>query len=303
MKLWRSALFVLVLSLAITASAAAQGFTGQIVGTVTDQTKAVLPGVTITVTNTGTGASREVLTNEAGGFNVPALPAGTYRVEAQLTGFRTEARTGVTVQVNQIARVNFDMSVGDVSQTVEVTGTAPLIETDSAALGQVVDRKKIDDLPLNGRSFVQLSTLATGVVPLSQGENTAARGGNVHINGGREWQNNFILDGVDNNDLANGEIRLLPSVDALAEFKVQTSTFAAEYGRATGGVVNLTTRSGTNEIHGTAFEFLRNDNLDAKNTFVQQNRNSNEISSVPPSVARSSKTSRSSFSTMKARAL
>ena len=122
---------------------------------------------------------------------------------------------------------------------------------------------------MNGRSFLQLSLLAPGVSPLSQGENTASRGGNAHINGGRLWGNNFILDGVDNNDLANGEIRLLPSVDALQEFKVQTSTFAAEFGRATGGIVNLTTKSGSNAVHGTVFGFHRNDNLDARNFFAK----------------------------------
>lgn len=265
-----SGLFILCFAIAGPTPARAQSFTGQIVGTVTDQSGAILPGVSITITHLGTNAVREVLTNEAGGYTAPGLSAGEYRIEARLSGFRTEIRTGIVVQVNQIARANFELTVGEVAQTIEVTGAAPLIETDSAAVGQVIDRKKIDDLPLNGRNFLQLSFLAPGIVPLSQGENTAARGGNAHINGGREWQNNFILDGVDNNDLANGEIRLLPSVDALSEFKVQTSAFSAEFGRAVGGVVNLTTKSGSNEFHGTAFGFLRNDNLDARNAFALQ---------------------------------
>jgi Carboxypeptidase regulatory-like domain len=247
----------------------AQSFTGQIVGTVTDQTGGALPGVTITVTNTGTNAQRVIITNETGSYTVPALPSGTYRVEAQLPGFKTQARSGLVIQVNETPRINFVMTVGEISQTVEVLGSAPLIETETASLGQVIDRDKIDNLPLNGRSFLQLNFLAPGVARLTQGENTEARGGEAHINGARLWGNNYILDGVDDNDLANGEIRLLPSIDALSEFKVQTSTFAAEYGRATGGVVNLTTKSGTNEFHGTVFEFLRNDNLDARNFFAK----------------------------------
>ena len=268
---WRMVLVVSLAVLLLTAggpAAFAQSFTGQIVGSVADQTGAVLPGVTITATNVDTNATREILTNETGNYTISALPAGNYRVEAQFPGFATQVRTGVVLQVNQIARLNFEMAVGDVAQTIDVIGTAPLVETDSASLGQVIDRDKIDDLPLNGRSFLQLNFLAPGVSPLAQGENTASRGGNAHINGGRLWGNNFILDGVDNNDLANGEIRLLPSIDALAEFKVQTSTFAAEFGRATGGVVNLTTRSGTNEFHGTLIAFHRNDNLDARNFFA-----------------------------------
>jgi hypothetical protein len=267
---------VLVASLAVlllTAggpAAFAQSFTGQIVGSVADQTGAVLPGVTITATNVDTNATREILTNETGNYTITALPAGNYRIEAQFPGFATQVRTGVVLQVNQAARIDFEMAVGDVAQTIDVIGTAPLVETDTASLGQVIDRDKIDDLPLNGRSFLGLNMLATGVSELAQGENTASRGGNAHINGGRLWGNNFILDGVDNNDLANGEIRLLPSIDALAEFKIQTSTFAAEFGRATGGVVNLTTKTGTNEFHGTLFGFHRNDNLDATNFFVNR---------------------------------
>ena len=267
---------VLVASLAVlllTAggpAAFAQSFTGQIVGSVADQTGAVLPGVTITTRQVDTNATRQVLTNETGNYTITALPSGNYRVEAQFPGFATQVRTGVVLQVNQIARINFEMSVGEVAQTIDVIGSAPLVQTDTASLGQVIDRDKIDDLPLNGRSFLQLNFLTPGVAPLAQGENTRSRGGQAHINGARLWGNNYILDGVDNNDLANGEIRLLPSIDALAEFKVQTSTFAAEFGRATGGVVNLTTKSGTNEFHGTLFGFHRNDNLDANNFFANR---------------------------------
>ncbi len=259
---------VALLLVSLQPAASAQSFTGSINGSIDDQTGAVLPGVSITITNVDTNAVREILTNETGNYTVTALPPGNYRVEAQFPGFATQIRTGVVLQVNQNARLDFEMAVGDVAQTIDVIGTAPLVETDTASLGQVIDRDKIDDLPLNGRSFLGLNFLAPGVSPLSQGENTASRGGNAHINGGRLWGNNFILDGVDNNDLANGEIRLLPSIDALAEFKVQTSTFAAEFGRATGGVVNLTTKSGTNQFHGTLFAFHRNDNLDARNFFA-----------------------------------
>ena len=261
-------LAVLILSAGNT-SALAQSFTGQITGTVADQTGAVLPGVAIVSTNVDTNAKREILTNETGNYTITALQRGNYRIEAQFPGFATQVRTGLVLQVNQTLRLDFQMAVGDVAQTIDVIGTAPLVETDTASLGQVIDRDKIDDLPLNGRSFLNLNFLAPGVSPLAQGENTASRGGNAHINGGRLWGNNFILDGVDNNDLANGEIRLLPSIDALQEFKVQTSTFAAEFGRATGGVVNLTTKSGTNEYHGTLFGFFRNKRLNGVNYFAK----------------------------------
>ena len=145
-------------------AAFAQSFTGQIVGSVDDQTGAVLPGVSITIINVDTNATREILTNETGNYTVTALPAANYRVEAQFPGFATQIRTGVVLQVNQTARLDFEMAVGDVATTIDVIGTAPLVETDTASLGQVIDRDKIDDLPLNGRSFLGLNFLAPGVV-------------------------------------------------------------------------------------------------------------------------------------------
>jgi hypothetical protein len=246
----------------------AQRITGAIEGRVTDVSGAVLPGVEITVTNEATGQARETLTNEAGLYNAPLLPSGTYSVKAALSGFRTELRRGIQVEVDRNARVEFQMQVGAMTESMEVVADAPLVQIDTSALGQVIDRQRVADLPLNGRDFLSLATLTPGVQPNVEGSNLSTQQGSVNVNGAREEFNNFLLDGVDNNDVGNAQLIVVPGIDSIQEFKVQTSNYSAEYGRAAGGLVNVSTKAGDNSFHGSAYGFLRHSALDARNFFA-----------------------------------
>ncbi|MBA2355373.1 MAG: TonB-dependent receptor, partial [Acidobacteria bacterium] len=262
----------LVLVLIAAAGVRAQG-AGEITGTIVDSTGGVMPGVTVTITNTATGALRNSVTNDAGIYSVPALSPGTYTIAAELQGFQAQTRSNLTLQVQQVARVDFTLSTGTVSESVEVTGGTALLATEDSTVGQVIDNKRIVELPLNGRSYLQLAGLTPGVninsVP-SAGA-TDFQGGHrsrqqITINGQRGQFNHYTLDGIENTDPNFNTYILLPSVDALQEFKVQSATYPAEYGF---GVtqINVTTKSGTNQFHGTAFEYFRNESLDAKNFF------------------------------------
>jgi len=253
------------------AVAAPQSTTATILGTVTDASGAVLPGVAVTIVNEGTNNQRTVITDGTGGYEAPLLPPGAYRVEGELTGFKKIIRSGITLQVDQRARVDLSLDLGAVTETIEVRADAPLVQSESAGIGTVVDNAKIVELPLNGRDFFQLSTLVTGAAPPAEGSQNATQGGGVSVNGAREQSNNFLLDGIDNNSLAINQIVIPPSVDAVQEFKVQSSTYSAEFGRS-GGQFNYVTRSGTNAFHGSAYEFMRNAALDAKNFFDSPDR-------------------------------
>jgi hypothetical protein len=223
----------------------------------------------VSVTNTETGAERKVTANEEGYYAAPLLLPGEYRVTVEHAGFKPITRAGITLSVDQRAELNFMLEVGGVSERVEVTAAAAAqLNTVEGSQGQVIENRRVVDLPLNGRNYDELALLSAGTVqPLA-----GARYSGFSAGGMRDTQNSFLLDGVDNNpvELAGAQRRsemVQPSVDAIQEFKVQTSAFAAEYGRAMGAVVNLTTRSGTNNLHGAAFEFMRNEKLDAKNFF------------------------------------
>ena len=252
--------------------------TGTISGLVTDESGAVMPGVTVEVTNTATNQSRSVVTGTDGFFTVPLLQPGPYTVKATLQGFRTILREGVRVEVESTARVDVRMSVGQLEESVRVTGEAPLIETSSASLGTVIDEKKVVELPLNGRNFTQLGTLIPGVVAPPPGLGGAAGdatpGGfgaatsGFSVNGMRNQSNNFLLDGASNNDTFNTGFIMRPPPDAIQEFKIQTHSYSAEYGRNAGSVVNVVTKAGTNELHGAAWEFNRDDRLQARNFFA-----------------------------------
>jgi outer membrane receptor protein involved in Fe transport len=248
-------------------SGGAQAITGTIEGRVTDVSGAVLPGVDVTVTNESTGQVRSSVTNETGLYNVPLLPPGTYSVQASLPGFRSELRRGLLLEVDRTARVEIQLQVGEVSEKIEVMADAPLVQADNSSLGQVIDTQRVAELPLNGRQFLQLASLTPGVQPNSQGSNLSTQSGSVNVNGAREVFNNFVLDGIDNNDSGPAQIVVIPSIDAIQEFKVQTSNYSAEYGRSAGGLVNVTTKSGANTLHGSMYEFLRNSAMDAKNFF------------------------------------
>ncbi|MCB1022131.1 MAG: TonB-dependent receptor [Bryobacterales bacterium] len=228
----------------------------------------MIPATRLTVTNEATAAKRQVQTNEAGLYNVPVLPPGQYRILVEQDGFRPINRTGIVLEVDQTAEVNFQLEVGEVTEQIEVTANAVQLNTVDASRGQVIDNQRIVDMPLNGRNYNQLALLSAGAIQPPPG----SRYGGFSVAGQRVTQNNYVLDGVDNNgsELAGAQRRgemVQPSIDAIQEFKVQTNAYSAEYGRAMGGVVNVTTKSGTNQLHGTLFEFLRNEKLDAKNFF------------------------------------
>ena len=249
-----------------------QTSTATLTGTVRDSSRAVLPGVAITVTSIERNTSYSTISNETGNYVVPALNPGAYSVAAELTGFKKFVQEGIVLQVNQVARIDITLDVGNLSETVQVSAAAALLETDSSSRGSVIDQKKIVDLPLNGRDYNQLALLSPGVLPGTPRLAAVNFKGVLNVNGNRTFNNVFLLDGVDNISYSNsfrGEnVQLVqPSVEALQEFKIQTNAYSAEFGRSSGAVVNATIKSGTNDVHGSLYEFLRNDVLDASNFF------------------------------------
>jgi outer membrane receptor protein involved in Fe transport len=254
--------------------------TGSISGTAKDESGAVLPGVTIEATNVGTNSMRTATTGSDGFYTIQLVQPGSYNVRATLSGFSVFSRTGVKVNVSETALVNVPMKVGGQSETVDVTGEAPLIETGNATLGIVIDEKKVVDLPLNGRNFTQLGTLIPGVVAPpaglggQNGDATPGGFGNVtggfNVNGQRNQSNNFLLDGATNNDTFNTGFVLRPPPDAIQEFKILTHSYSAEYGRNSGSVVNVVTKSGSNNWHGALWEFNRDGKFQSRNFFVPE---------------------------------
>jgi hypothetical protein len=255
--------------LIVVAAGAAFAQTAEITGRVIDASGAVVPGTSIVVTNVETSVARNVRSNADGYYTVPLLPPGQYRVTIEHPGFKPMVRAGIVLEVDQRAELDFTLEVGGVSERIEVQAAATQLNTVEASQGQVIENKRIVDLPLNGRNYDELALLSAGAVqPLG-----SARFAGFSSGGMRDTQNNFLLDGVDNNpvELAGAQRRsemVQPSIDGIQEFKVQTNAYAAEYGRAMGSVVNVTTKSGTNSLHGSAFEFVRNEKLDAKNFFA-----------------------------------
>jgi outer membrane receptor protein involved in Fe transport len=250
----------------------AQQETATITGEVKDATGAGVPKATVTVTNTETGISLRSETNEQGVYLIPSLKPGPYSLAFEKSGFKKALRSGVTLQVNQFARLDVALEIGELSTVVEIVGGATLLETETSSRGSVIDQKKIVELPLNGRDYNQLALLSPGVLPGTPRLASVNFKGVLNVNGNRTFNNVFLLDGVDNISYSNsfrGEnVQLVqPSIDALQEFKIQTNAYSAEFGRSSGAVVNATIKSGTNSIRGTVYEFLRNDVLDANNFF------------------------------------
>src|SRR5436309_3488253 len=238
-------------------------------GVIHDPSGAVIPGVSVTVTNPATNFVRAAISNETGVYNIPGLQPGRYNIKVELPGFRPITQD-VELQIQQSARLDFTLQVGEISQTVEVAGTAALIATEDATVGTVIENKRIVEMPLNGRNFLQLVSLSPNVsygFDSSQIANERQGGTraqqNISVAGQRSAFNHFTLDGVENTDVNFNTYVVLPSIDALQEFKVQTGIFPAEFGRAT-TQINVSTKAGTNQFHGTLFEFLRNDKLDAR---------------------------------------
>jgi hypothetical protein len=243
----------------------AQVDTGILVGAVHDRSGGVIPNVTVTATETSTNSTVRMQTDLSGNFASPPLKVGTYTVSAESAGFKTQMRTNVTLQVQDRIRIDFQMEVGDISEKITVQSDAGVIETETSSLGQVVNSRQIVDLPLNGRNYLDLASLTSGVVK-TEGTN-GNTGGAFVSNGTRGNLNNYLLDGIDNNSNDSGGAVLRTNVDAIQEFKVQTNSYSAEFGRSGGAVINAVIKSGTNQIHGSVFEFLRNSALDARDYF------------------------------------
>jgi len=243
---------------------------GEINGTVTDASGAIVTAATVTVTNTVTNASRTVMTSDSGRYDLPFLVPGTYNIRAERQGFKAEVRTNVDLQVSAVAQIDFTLQVGGATETVEVSGEAAALETEGTAVGTVIDNRRIEDLPLNGRTFVQMvalspnvtaETVASGTASLRQGgERSTAT---TSVAGERIVFMHYTLDGVENTDPNFNTFLMRPSLDALQEFKVETGIYSAQFGRSI-GQVNATTKSGGNEFHGTVFYFVRNDKLNAR---------------------------------------
>src|ERR1700733_5699919 len=265
-RIRKTASGVLILLLAVLAPTvcSAQDATGRLFGTVYDQQGAVISSAQITVTNTATQVVRTSVTDNEGHFQVLALPIGNYTVRAEHAGFRTVISSEQKLSINQALRIDIKMEVGAASQTVDVGAEAAPVETVNATLGQSVTGRVLTNMPLNGRDMLDLALLQPGVTE-SNDDNGGA--GNYSIAGGRSDSVTFLLDGGLNNDLLDNSNLLDPNPDAVAEFRLLTSNYTAEYGRNGGGIISVVTKSGSNQIHGSLFEFFRNRVLDANDYF------------------------------------
>jgi hypothetical protein len=258
--------------------AAGQAVTGTILGRVADTSGAVIPGAKVTVTQTETGFTRTLITDSQGEYTAPSVPTGTYTVTAELTGFKTVSLANVHLGVDQKLKLDMKLDVGQMTETVEIQAETPLLQTSSSDLSATIDEEQIKTLPLNGRNFVSLTRTIPGILRPPPGANIDGAGSlawragsGFSANGQRPRDNNYLLDGVDNNETWLQTVVIFPSVDALDEFKMQTSTYSAEFGKSLGGVVNLQIKSGSNAFHGSAYDFNRNDAFDANNFFNNKN--------------------------------
>jgi hypothetical protein len=257
--------------------ATAQTTTAALTGRVTDSSGAAVPNVKVIATNTATNVSVETTTNTTGIYSLPFLPVGSYTVSAEDAGFKKTVIGPFTLEVNQTARVDVVLQLGQVTETVEVRDFAPVLQTESTQTGDVLSSKRITSIPLNGRNFASLTMLIPGAISTAPSNmNTSGRiqgsGSRPQVNGNREQTNNFLLDGIDNNDSIDNRIGYQPNVDALDEVKVITGNGSSEFGNVGGAIVNATLKSGSNDFHGNAFEFLRNDKLDANGFFNNKNK-------------------------------
>ena len=241
-----------------------QDTTGTVTGTVMDAQHAIVQGASVTLRSTEQGALRQAISNQQGIYEFRFLTPGHYSVAAEQTGFRRTVQNGLTLTVGQSMRVDLVLEVGDIEQAVSVTGSSSeMLKAESSEVSQVIDTKQVQDLPLNGRNFADLIPLSAGVTTGMQGETN----GGYNLNGSRSDSNSFMVEGQDNTDI-NHNLLMAPPIDSIQEFQIQTASFSSEYGRTGGGIVSVQLKSGSNQFHGSAFEFLRNDLLDANNFFA-----------------------------------
>src|SRR5436309_10859317 len=252
--------------------------TGSFSGTVSDKTGSVITGAKITVTAQSTGLSREAKTDDSGHYLVPVLPVADYTIRVESQGFQPAEQKDLRLQIDEHREINFTLAPGAVTATVEVSATEVTVQTANPTLGQVITQEQVADLPLNGRNFVQLATLTPGTTQETNpnsffnagpSSEVSARGTySLSVGGSRAQSTDWLLDGNDNNELTAGGISILPSIDAIQEFKVLTYNYSAEYGTRAGPTVLVTTKSGSNTFHGSLFEFFRNTKLDARSFFA-----------------------------------
>jgi hypothetical protein len=247
----------------------AQVVTATLTGAVKDPSDSVLPGVRVTATNAATNLSRETITDQTGTYTFPNLNPGEYKIEAELSGFKKAVLSGIVLQVAQRARMDIALEVGELTETVTVESAAPIVDTESPTIGSVVDERRVGELPLNGRNFMELTTLTGGMNEGNASTNKSVRGYGPSAAGMPAVENSYQLDGVDNREMYFHSFNVVPSVDAIREFRIQVGQYSAEFGAGGGAVINVVTRSGTNEFHGTTFEFIRNNVFDARNFFSQ----------------------------------
>ncbi|MDZ4800652.1 MAG: TonB-dependent receptor [Bryobacteraceae bacterium] len=252
-----------------------QSSLGTITGTITDPAGSPVPNVDVTARAAATGLTFKGQSNDSGVYVITSVPIGEFSLTAQVTGFKQTQRTRLNVEVSQRLRVDIALEIGNVAESVEVRADIPRVQTEDSSLGTVVEQRRIEDLPLNGRHVFNLVKIVPGVVPRSNATDGFAEVSNqtfsqMRINGGPAYGNQFFLDGVSNTAAVHNEISVVPMADAVQEFRVETSAIKAEFGQTGGGVVNVVTKSGGNEFHGSAYEFLRNDSLDARNAFATQ---------------------------------
>ena len=253
----------LSLSLLICISLFGQSPTANLVGRVVDQTGGLVPGATVLVRHAAAGEAREVKSDENGEYTITNLAPGNYRITVEKEGFRRLVERGLTLEVDQTARMDLQLQIGAVTETVQVTASVPLLNTENAMRGDVIVSREMTDIPLDGRDFADLAYLVPGVAQKAQG----ASGSNFSVNGARSDNTNFIVDGFNDQNPRGGSAQARPTIDAMMEFKMQTTGYSAEYGRLAGGTMNMALKSGTNRLHGTLFEFVRNDAFDARNFF------------------------------------
>jgi hypothetical protein len=246
----------------------AQQFRGSITGTVTDPSGGVIPGVTVTATEIDTGSAQTSVTQGDGSYTIPLLPPGRYQLSAEKAGFEKTIQGIIDLTVDAHPKIDFQLKVGSQATTVEVHSTAPVLDTQTYSVGTTVEQSKVSELPFNGRQFLEATLFTPGVVPGTQGSGlNSNRGGSINVNGMRESMNSFLLDGMSDTSIAVGTYSATPPLDSIAEFRMETGAYDAKFGTNGGAQINMVTKSGTNQLHGSLYEYLRNNDLDARNFF------------------------------------
>ena len=279
---WRSAGLCLLISVALTAPVEAQIGSGALAGDIVDQAGAAVPGATVTWSPSAPTCPGRSSPARTAATSVQGLAPGAYRARVELSGFRPLTREGIRLATGETVRLDLQLELGELTEALTVTADAPLLRSETSGLGHVVDNRKVVDLPLNGRSFISLASLAPGVALPPPPAAPLPR-----INGGRPRTNEYLFDGISVLQPEPGQVAFFPNIDAIQEFKIESNSPPAEFGRFNGGVVNLTTKSGSNALRGSVFEFFRHEALNARNFFAVDQRRSSRSSAATSSAASS----------------